>query len=682
MSTHVWCVGEYRGEADLVLDCDRRLRGPYTGLGSLLRSLVPQVNEYWPDLVRRHAIEILSVASELAESIDAAPATLTSLAVPSEQTRIYAVNRTRRLAHGLVEFLESYAGLADRALTFSFVNVDQADHTDHEFLAIALRRARGGRVTLVVGTRGEDLPAELSTALDNHARKVETEIVPVRADYRDDDQLLRDYIGSDGTSDDPAERAAYDRADAAVRVDLHEARAEELRQRGEWSLHLGAIPYHLEHGRDPATAGGQALLAAATYCFLRGFYHILLDYGPRGRAITDVETQMKQYWFLSTRASTALGVLGRTEEAEPILHELRSLYTDPVLQVNTGYALAMLYTRFHPPERRDHRLAKAHLNNSIAIASLLPDPQERAFYTVFNQNGLALAEMHLGNLSESLRLVHEGLDRLNRELNPDKHRLHRSVLLYNRAKVYAAMGRLDDALVDFDSVIELDPNYPDYYFDRADIKRRLGDLGGALADYDTAVPLAPAFFELHYNRADLRVEVGDIAGAITDLSYVVELEPDQLDARMNLVSLMLDAGELAEARSHVEEGLRLHPEEPRLFHARGLLALEHGDIVLAGTDFDLALDMDARFVAALASRAGLAFDSGEHDAAISDLTTAIDADGDNPDLLYNRGFVRQSAGRLDEAVADYTRALALPDADRTELLRQIALCQAELASAP
>lgn len=301
----------------------------------------------------------------------------------------------------------------------SFINVDEADHTDQEFLAIALRRARTGQVKVIVGTRGDNVPEELASALDRYARLVIASPTPDGDDPHDPEQLLQAYINSDGTSDDPAELVAYQGADPTLRAALHDRRAAELEDHGEWSLHLGAIPYHHEHGSDPANVGGTAILEAAHYCFFRGFCHAQLDYGPRGRAVTDPDTQIEQYWFLSVRMTMALAVLGRSAEAEAIYLELRGRYTDPMLHMNTGYALAMLYTRLHPVDRRDHHLAKAYVKNSITIASLLPQPDERTFNTVFLENGLALVEMHLGNLPESLRLVSEGLDRLDRELPSD-----------------------------------------------------------------------------------------------------------------------------------------------------------------------------------------------------------------------------------------------------------------------
>jgi tetratricopeptide (TPR) repeat protein len=689
MTTHSRIIGPHghdQDSYDVRVDCHRRLRGAYTGLGSLLRAVVPGVYRDRPELVRSHAIEILTAAPELKAIVGVGPQTLTSLAIPKERTRLYPANRTRRLAHGCTEFLDAYAaalGLG-RPLTLCFDRVDEADHTDQEFLAILLRRARPERIAVTVRTGGADLIAELAEAVAEYAV---TTAAPAagppagRPDGQPDDQrptraLALAYVLSDGTSPDPAERAAYDRTDPAERARMHDLRADEL-SGGEWSLQLGARLYHLEHGSDRAKAS-EAFMDAVNYVISMGFYHALIDLTERGAAVTDPVTETDRYWQLCTKTTTALSVLDRPEEAERLYTKLRAQFTLPMLHIFSDYALGMIYTRYFPTGRKNHLLAKAHLNNAIAIASLLVDHEDRVFQSVFNRNGLALVEMHLGNLPESLRLVDEGLAEVDRELPSGTHRLHRSVLVHNRGRVYAALGRMEEALTDISTVIEVDPNYPDYYFDRADVRRRLGDPYGAIDDYNTAITLSAPFWELYYNRADVRLELGDLAGAVTDLAYVLELEPGELDARINLASLLRELEDADGSRAQVEAGLARHPGNARLLSARGLLALDAGAHEEARRDFDLALAAEPGLVSALANRATLALESGDLGGAVDDLTLALAEDADNPDLLYNRGYIHQQSGDWESARRDYTAALLLPDADRVELLRLRAECHAAL----
>src|SRR5262245_31072070 len=90
------------------VNAHRRLRGPYTAAGSLLRELVPEIQRRRPDLVARHDVEILTVAPELAGSVTATRDTLTSLAAPDERTRFYPRAHATRVAHGLTELLNEW----------------------------------------------------------------------------------------------------------------------------------------------------------------------------------------------------------------------------------------------------------------------------------------------------------------------------------------------------------------------------------------------------------------------------------------------------------------------------------------------------------------------------------------------------------------------------------------------
>ena len=175
MNQHLCLIGSHPAghqAATVEVSCHRLLRGPYPGLGAALRVLVPEVSRGEPALVRRHSTEILAVAPDLADVVGEAPGTLTSLASLKEQTRLYPAARTRRIANGVVDFLLACAAPGRRGpLTLSFTRVDDADHTDQEFLAILLRRARPDRVKVVIGTRGGELPGELTAALDRYTSR-------------------------------------------------------------------------------------------------------------------------------------------------------------------------------------------------------------------------------------------------------------------------------------------------------------------------------------------------------------------------------------------------------------------------------------------------------------------------------------------------------------------------------
>ncbi|MEU6220968.1 tetratricopeptide repeat protein [Streptomyces sp. NPDC047022] len=650
------------------VDAHRRLRGPYTAAGTVVRALVPGVLARDPELVRRHDIELLSAAPELADIMPNSRATLTSMALPAERTRYYARLRTRRISNGLVEFVRDALPVLGHDGPWCLVveNAEHAEVTDEEFLATLVRRVDPGTLTVVLcGANAPDPDGVLTAVLDSH-----TTAVPVRegdaAPTAGPGEPAWLWVAADGLLDGPggeAARAAYEASPAADRRALHDRRAAQIREREEFTLTLGALPYHLERGSDPETEAVAALWAASDHCLVNGFYTAVVDYGHRGLALVDGRAATGPWWRFAVQLGLALSILGRTKEAEAVYDEARLLSTDPVVHMACAYSTAMLYTRHNDPADRDEKKAKALLNGAIATASLLPGRVEQAFQSAFYKNGRALVEVNLGDPQEALRLVTECIDDLDLKLTPDEHRLHRSVLKNNRARVYSGLGRLDDALADYAVVIEQDPNHAEHYLERGNLLRRQGRTEEALADYARAIRLSPPFPEIYYNRGDLRLSEGDVEGALADFSYVIEQDPEFVDAYINRAGIHLESGNPAEALADARTGLRLEPGNAHLHAAVGQALAEDGELGEAEAAYDRAVAADPDLVSALSGRAGVRYDAGRPQDALEDLCRAVELAPKDAALRYNRAFLYGETGRRPEALADLELAAVLDPED-------------------
>jgi len=701
-AAHYWITGGRRADREgaiaslplatrLVpaIDAHRRLRGPYTAAGSLVRALVPEVLERDPDLVRRYDIELLSASPELAAVVPNSRETLTSMAIPAERTRYYARLRTRRIANGLVEFL--LGALPPGRRTLIVQNADQADSTDLEFLAAALRRVDPAGITLVVCSATAELAdATLLAALADHAETVQVRRPAAAADgaagsgassaaaARESGPAWA-YVQAECTLDDPVLIAAYRALRPADRARLHDRRASELEAMNEQSLLVGAVPYHLEHGTDPAGTGARCLRAAQDYCVRMGFYEAAAELGYRGLALVDPAIDPDRWWGLAAGQGLALSVLSRTDEALALYDQARLHSVSPDVHMAAAYSTAMLYTRHNGPEERDEIKAKAWLNSAIATASLIADPGERAFQSAFYRNGLALVEVNLGDPARALRLVSECIDSLDRQLAPDEHRLHRSVLKNNRARVYSALGMLNEALADYAVVIREDPNHPEHYLERGNILRRQGRYDEAMADYETAIRLSPPFAEIYYNRGDLRLSLSYRDGAMADFSYVLELDPELVDAYVNRAGMYLDDGDMNAARLDALAGLRHDPANAYLHAILGRVHAAMDDIPAALAAYDEALSADPALQAAWAGRGEALFSAGDYGGAIASLDRAL-AISDDAAILFNRATVAQAEGRWADALADLERAADLDPAD-PDTHEQIECCRKRLFAA-
>jgi tetratricopeptide (TPR) repeat protein len=679
---HRWVTGSHRtdwdaarphdGTPDLLppVTAHRSRRGPFTAAGAIVRAVVPEAQRRWPDLVERHVVELLSVAPELRGVVPASRETLTSLAVPTERTRFYSRLRAGRLGHGVVEFLRDHLRRLDAGpLALLVLDAHEADPTDVEFLAALLRRVDPALLTVTVATAGP-VDDVLRAALEAHAVPLPSPTAE-RAPEADAVAVAR-YVASDCTDESCAE--AYDRAPADVRHRLHDERLAELVALEEFSWRLGAIPLHAERGSDPSGEGVRAVREALDYCVDMGFYHATIHFGQRGRALVDWAAEVGQWWQFTTKMTVSLAALGRPAEAEALYAEAMASTDNPRVHMQAAYATGMIYTRHNLAEDRDHRRAKALLNQAIAFATLLFDGKERAFRVVFNRNGLALVESHLGNLPEALRLVTEGLELLDAELELHEHQLHRSVLMHNRAQVLMGLGRFDEALEGFDAVIAVDPNYPDYHLDRGNALHRVGRDDEALESYRTAIRLGPPFPEALYNCAELHLDAGDTEAAREALDHVLELDPTLVDAYVNRAGLHLEDGDADAALRDAETGLALDPDNPLLHCAAGQAHAERGEPVLAAASLDRALSLAPTLGTALAARAALAHEEGDGPTALHMLGAAIDADPADAALRYNRAFVHQDLGDWDRALADLRAAaeLAPDDEEITEALTHCA----------
>lgn len=678
-----------------VLDAHHRAHGPYSVAGALLRALVPAALERHPELVAAHEVEILIAAPELRDLVPATMETLTSLAAPEERTRFYARMRTLRIAHGLTEFLAALLtadGRGPRSLVVD--DLDHADVTDREFLAVLLRRTDPAVLTVAVGggaglaetpapdprlELGTPVGEDLSAALRRFCRTVEAPALPEPPAPEDAVRAATVYVDGDCRDDDPAVRAAYAALPEAQRQALHDRRAAELAATGERGALVGPAPYHYERGSDPLGGGADAIIDALDTLVLAGFYDAAIDLCERGRALASWDEQPRLRWKFMSKMPTTLSALGRTREAEEVCDEARANMTDPRVHAQCAYATAMLYTRHREPGRRDHERAMAWINEAIAISTLLVDPKDRAFNTVFNNNGLALIEGHRGRPERALELVSAGVTMLDETLDLDEHGLHRSVLHHNRASVLSGLGRFEEALREYRSVIALDPYYPEYHLDMGILLQRMGHLEEAAAEYETARRLGPPIPELYYNRGDLRSGEGDIEGALADFGYVLELDPAFLDAYVNRAGLMLDLGEPDVALRDVEAGLELDPGNALLLAALGRVHAEHGDLKAAREAFDRALEADDSLVPALLGRAEAAFQDGDTEAALTDLGRAVELAPGDPVARYNRAFVLRETGRFDDAIADLEVAAELTPDDE-DVLTALSECRSSVAA--
>jgi tetratricopeptide (TPR) repeat protein len=732
-SRHEWVVAPYRMDRESAsrdaetqwhdIDAHSNLRGPYTAAGELARRLVPAVHARTPELAERHQLVLLSVAPDLGDR----------LPVSSEMAQLFTFSGegyprswTRRLAHGLIDFL--LAALTATPVPrhgIAFENAGQADPLDREFIAILLRRADPARLTLRIASASDRLDEPLRSALRHHATETRLEPVPppsawaVPDAWRDglarqatawraewaalrelagelDPSLLRPgftpigevfdeavrhlpeatcrrlahaHVDSDGTSDDALETRAYARLPLAQQQALHRARAEMLVAPGQaW----GALPFHVER------AGGDAgpLLAASKECMHLAYYEAALDLALRGRGLLDPSDRGQAYGEFTRNILFASMLLGDYPAVEGLCEDTLSDSTDAALLAHVTYAKAILNARLYPPARRDYDAARRWVERSLAATEQLPPSGTRAVNIAFLHNTMALVEMRKGDLEAADRQLSGAIAYLAREA-PERFEGESAILYHNRARLGVIRKRPDDAIADLAALLRQQPANGEAYFERGLIHQRAGRYAEALHDYGDSLRWSPPSRELYVNRAQTLSALGRPDEALSAYDDALLIEPDHVEILTDRACLRFEQGQIVASRSDVERGLALAPDAPRLLCLRGLLALRSGALDAARCDFTRAIELDPSLADAWANRATVFFKQGDLAAAASDLSQALHLREDAA-ILYNRGRISEALEQWQDAVDDYERALALTDGDTGRILQHRDRCRREL----
>lgn len=145
-----------------------------------------------------------------------------------------------------------------------------------------------------------------------------------------------------------------------------------------------------------------------------------------------------------------------------------------------------------------------------------------------------------------------------------------TVVLKNRARVLAALGRAEDALKDYDLLLEKDSVNYDGYFDRGRLRYETGDSIGADADFAMLEQLRPNDQQTNLLLAVMRSSQGRYDEAISYYNKLLK-QSEKSQYYCGRAMARLAKEDLAEASDDIARGLELDPEDGELYFCRAYL---------------------------------------------------------------------------------------------------------------
>lgn len=573
--------------------------GPWTGLNTFLRTILPQITIEASHLIQQHAYELAMVLPDLRTTIEVQNPTLTDLSSDAERTRNWPADRAYRIVHGLIDLIGAWVELNNGVrLIIACDDFHRAGALVQLFFVEWLRR-RGHQhaMTLIV------------TADAPHSRQVQQHFATdaiahiIKADLSTDETAPRNPIAMQQAAESLMNEVGTD----SIKLEMYAPKI--IRYWLASDTPEKALPYQIE---------------ALSIYNTRGMYADAVVYGEA--ALYQIKQHhpddLYKFFLISIKLCTSYFGLRHSDKALPLITEALEKGTHPAHKIHFTYYMAMLYARYLP--ERDLTKAEEYLDMGFAAIEQSDLPaHEKFFQTAFNRNGLALIRHFQQRYDEAIALCKDCIEKLDRHLSPDEHQLHRSVLLYNIAQVYVAMEHYDEAIPHYTVAMEMDPNYSEYYNERGNIYMVKEQYELAVADYTKAIALSPPYAEVWTNLGQCYRLMGHMQDAVAAYSRALDIEPKQ--------SLALSG------------------------RAEAWDALQQQDA--ARHDYLTLLEIEPTHMQALTQRAIYAYEDGNLLSALGILNRTIEHHPNVTELYWNRATVLKELGRLTEAIHDITSYL-------------------------
>ncbi len=141
--------------------------------------------------------------------------------------------------------------------------------------------------------------------------------------------------------------------------------------------------------------------------------------------------------------------------------------------------------------------------------------------------------------------------------------LFRGFFSFNRYKT-------DEAILELNKAIKLDPQYAISYSHRADAFRDKKMIKEAIADYDKALELSPMYATAYLNRANLYADNSEFDRAIADYNHALEIESRNVLAYYNRGNTYAKHNRYEQALADYKALLVINPLYPHAYVRMGL----------------------------------------------------------------------------------------------------------------
>jgi tetratricopeptide (TPR) repeat protein len=197
---------------------------------------------------------------------------------------------------------------------------------------------------------------------------------------------------------------------------------------------------------------------------------------------------------------------------------------------------------------------------------------------------LGVSEYQRGNSQSAERLLRHSL-----LVNPPS-----AATRYALGVILSALQRNDEALVCYDDLIALTPDFVDAHMKRGLLLSGLGRFAEAIVSYDNAIAIDPRHLDALQHKGEALHYLGKFDEAIACYNQILSLQPNHFAALVDRGCAFKDLGRANEAIAEFNLALTIAPDNTIILINRGetRLALRQNSEALE--DFDRVISINPR----------------------------------------------------------------------------------------
>ncbi|MEG8098786.1 tetratricopeptide repeat protein [Candidatus Liberibacter brunswickensis] len=236
-----------------------------------------------------------------------------------------------------------------------------------------------------------------------------------------------------------------------------------------------------------------------------------------------------------------------------------------------------------------------------------------------------------------------------------------SVVLLTEGCFYPSELRRRVNISSLTSVIHSHPSDPEGYNVRGVVYGMNGDFKNALIDFQSALDLNPRYYKVYANRALIRYKMGDVSDAIKDYEAALKINPNYYIAYVGLGDIYRDErySDLQKAFECFNRAIKLETYDERAWYGRALVYQMRGEHEKAIEDFSKAISLSSTVADYYNGRGVSYLVVKNYDRASDDFKFAIYLDPKKASFWFNAGVVDEIQHSYESAINYYEKALSV-----------------------